>query len=251
MKKKISAINFNFYYGKKHVLKNINLHIPEKKVTAIMGPSGCGKSTFLRSINRMNDLNPESRIQGTLLLDNEDIYCSCIEPVQLRQRVGMVFQQPNPLPKSVFDNVAFGPRMQGLTHRSVLEEIVVNSLKKAALWEEVKDELKKSGLSLSGGQQQRLCIARALALNPEVLLLDEPASALDPISSSKIEDLMGQLKEEYTIVIVTHNMQQAERCSDHTAFFYMGEMIEFGKTKELFSKPENKLTSEYIKGRWG
>ncbi len=251
MKKKISAINFDFYYGKKHVLKKINLHIPEKKVSAIMGPSGCGKSTFLRSINRMNDLNPESRFQGSLLLDNEDIYCSCIEPVKLRQRVGMVFQQPNPLPKSIFDNVAFGPRMQGITNRSVLDEIVQKSLKKAALWDEVKDELKKSGLSLSGGQQQRLCIARALALNPEVLLLDEPASALDPIASSKIEELIVQLKEEYTIVIVTHNMQQAERCSDWTAFFYMGEMVEFGKTKELFSKPENKLTSEYLKGRWG
>ncbi len=248
---KIVTKNLNFYYGKKQALFNINLEIPEKKVTALIGPSGCGKSTFLRTLNRMNDLIDDSRVDGEVLIDGINIYQNGIDVVALRKKVGMIFQKSNPFPKSIYDNVAYGPKIQGIKDKKTLDEIVETSLKRAALWEEVKDELNKSALSLSGGQQQRLCIARALAVNPEILLMDEPASALDPISTIKIEDLIFELKENYTIVIVTHNMQQAARVSDYTAFFYMGHLIEYDDTKIIFTAPKKKQTEDYITGRFG
>ena len=251
MDPKIQSKDLDFFYGNKQVLRRINLGIREYQVTALMGPSGCGKSTFLRTLNRMNDIIPGVRVSGQVLLDGQDIYTPGIDIVKIRQRVGMVFQQPNPLPKSIFENVAFGPKVLGMNHGVRLEEIVERSLRAAALWDEVKDELKKSGMALSGGQQQRLCIARALAIEPEVILMDEPCSALDPIATAKIEELMQQLKKDYTIVIVTHNMQQAARVSDWTAFFLMGEVIEYGDTKSLFTNPRDKRTEDYITGRFG
>ena len=242
--------NLDFYYGSFHALKKINMEIQKNEITALIGPSGCGKSTFLRILNRMNDLEGNIRVEGRVCLEGVDIYKD-IEPIVLRHRVGMVFQQPNPFPQSIYDNVAFGPRLQGITKPAELDRIVEESLTQASLWHEVKDRLKKSALSLSGGQQQRLCIARTLATKPEVILMDEPTSALDPISTAKIEELAMELREQYTIVIVTHNMQQAARTSDHTAFFYMGELIEMGKTKDIFTKPEKKQTEDYITGRFG
>ena len=247
---KITIENLDLFYGSFHALKNINLAIPEGKITAFIGPSGCGKSTLLKSLNRMNDLVEGCRITGKVSLDGEDIYGK-MDPSVLRRRVGMVFQKPNPFPMSVYDNIAYGPRTHGVRARAQLDEIVERSLRDAAIWDEVKDRLKKSALGLSGGQQQRLCIARALAVEPEVLLMDEPTSALDPISTSKIEDLAIELKNRYTIVIVTHNMQQAVRISDRTAFFLLGEVVEFGKTDELFSMPRDKRTEDYITGRFG
>ena len=248
---KISTKNLNLYYGTKQALMDITLDIPEKQVTAFIGPSGCGKSTFLRTLNSMNDLIDGVKIDGSVYIDDINIYDKNIDVVQLRKRIGMVFQKSNPFPKSIFDNVAYGPRVNGISERSKLEEIVVESLKRAAIWDEVKDRLKSSALGLSGGQQQRLCIARCLAVNPDIILMDEPASALDPISTSKIEELISELKDNYTIVIVTHNMQQAARVSDFTAFFYIGELIEFDKTKTIFTNPSNKKTEEYITGRFG
>lgn len=248
---KIITRNLNFYYGKKQALFDINLEIPENKVTALIGPSGCGKSTYLRTLNRMNDLIDGSRVEGEVLIDGINIYQNGIDVVALRKKVGMIFQKSNPFPKSIYDNVAYGPKIQGVKDKKVLDEIVETSLRRAALWDEVKDELKKSALALSGGQQQRLCIARALAVNPEILLMDEPASALDPISTIKIEDLIFELKKNYTIVIVTHNMQQAARVSDYTAFFYMGQLIEFGDTRMIFTAPKKKQTEDYITGRFG
>ena len=250
LKLKITADGINCYFGKVHALKNISFTIPENKVVAIIGPSGCGKSTFLRSINRMHELVPDSRIMGKLALDGEDIYA--MDAVVVRKRIGMVFQKPNPFPTmSIFDNVAAGLRMNGMRDKKKLTEIVEKSLQQAALWSEVKDSLSKSGVSLSGGQQQRLCIARTLAVSPEVILMDEPASALDPISTAKIEELIYELKREYTIAIVTHNMQQAARVSDYTAFFYMGELIEYDVTKKIFTVPAKKQTEDYITGRFG
>lgn len=248
---KIITRNLNFFYGKKQVLFDISLEIPERKVTALIGPSGCGKSTYLRTLNRMNELIDDVRVEGEVLIDGIDIYKNNIDVVALRKKVGMIFQKSNPFPKSIYDNVAYGPRIQGIRDRKILDEIVETSLKRAALWDEVKDELNKSALSLSGGQQQRLCIARALAVNPEILLMDEPASALDPISTIKIEDLIFELKQNYTIVIVTHNMQQAARVSDYTAFFYMGHLVEFDDTKVMFTAPKKKQTEDYITGRFG
>ncbi len=251
MDPKMQTRGLNFFYGDKQVLKDVNLDIKERQITALMGPSGCGKSTFLRTLNRMNDIIPKSKVDGQVLLDGDDVYAPGVDAVQLRKRVGMVFQQPNPLPKSVFENVAFGPKVMGMNHRARLEEIVERSLRAAALWDEVKDNLKSSGFNLSGGQQQRLCIARALAIEPEVILMDEPCSALDPIATLKIEGLMQDLKESYTIIIVTHNMQQAARVSDKTGFFLMGEIIEYGSTEEIFSRPKDKRTEDYITGRFG
>lgn len=248
---KIVTRDLNFYYGKKQALFDINLEIPENKVTALIGPSGCGKSTYLRTLNRMNDLIDGARVEGKVLIDGVNIYQNGIDVVALRKKVGMIFQKSNPFPKSIYDNVAYGPRIQGTKDKQVLDEIVETSLRRAALWDEVKDELKKSALALSGGQQQRLCIARALAVNPEILLMDEPASALDPISTIKIEDLIFELKQNYTIVIVTHNMQQAARVSDYTAFFYMGQLIEFDDTRIIFTAPKKKQTEDYITGRFG
>ncbi len=250
-KSKIITRHLNFYYGKKQALFDINLEIPEKMVTALIGPSGCGKSTYLRTLNRMNDLIDGARVEGEVLIDSINIYQNSIDIVALRKKVGMIFQKSNPFPKSIYDNVAYGPKIQGIRDKKLLDEIVEISLRRAALWDEVKDELKKSALMLSGGQQQRLCIARALAVNPEILLMDEPASALDPISTIKIEDLIFELKENYTIVIVTHNMQQAARVSDYTAFFYMGQLIEFNDTKTIFTAPKKKQTEDYITGRFG
>lgn len=247
---KFTIENLDLFYGEFHALKNIHLQIQPKEITAFIGPSGCGKSTLLKSLNRMNDLVEGCRITGTALLDGEDIYGD-MDINLLRKRVGMVFQKPNPFPMSVYDNIAFGPRTHGIRSRVKLDDIVEKSLRDAAIWEELKDRLKKSALGLSGGQQQRLCIARALAVQPEVLLMDEPTSALDPISTSKIEDLAVELKKDYTIVMVTHNMQQAARISDKTAFFLMGEVIEYGETEKLFSMPENKKTEDYITGRFG
>lgn len=247
---KINIKDVNLYYGNFHALKNINLDIEAGQITAFIGPSGCGKSTLLKSINRMNDLVEGCRIKGQFLLDGEDIYGKMDVNV-LRRRVGMVFQKPNPFPMSVYDNIAYGPRTHGIRSRQELDEIVEKSLQRAAIWDELKDRLKKSALGLSGGQQQRLCIARALAVNPEVLLMDEPTSALDPISTSKIEELAMELREKYTIVMVTHNMQQAARISDRTAFFLLGEIVEYGETGQIFGMPKNRKTEEYITGRFG
>lgn len=247
---KFTIKDLDLYYGDFQALKKINMHIPEKKITAFIGPSGCGKSTLLKSLNRMNDLVEGCRITGSMKLDGEEI--KEIKNVNLlRKRVGMVFQKPNPFPMSIYDNVAYGPRTHGVRSKSQLDEIVEDSLRKAAIWEETKDRLKKSALGMSGGQQQRLCIARALAVQPEVLLMDEPTSALDPISTTKIEDLVLELKKQYTIVMVTHNMQQAARISDQTAFFLLGEMIEMGDTEKMFSMPEDSRTEDYITGRFG
>jgi phosphate transport system ATP-binding protein len=247
----IKVENLNLFYGDKQALHGINMEMPKKKVTAYIGPSGCGKSTLLRCINRMNDLVDSARIDGKILLDGENIYDKSVNVAALRRRVGMVFQKPNPFPKSIFENVAYGLRIQGVNDKRILEETVENALRGAALWDEMKDRLNDNALGMSGGQQQRLVIARAIAIEPEVLLLDEPASALDPISTLKIEELINELKEKYTIVIVTHNMQQAARVSDFTAFMYMGELIEIGTTSELFTNPVKKQTEDYITGRYG
>ena len=247
---KITITGMDLYYGDFHALKDINMNIPEKEITAFIGPSGCGKSTLLKSINRMNDLVEGCRITGSLKLDDEDIYGN-MDVNLLRKRVGMVFQKPNPFPMSVYDNIAYGPRTHGIRSKGKLDQIVEESLRQAAIWDEVKDRLKKSAMGLSGGQQQRLCIARALAVHPEVLLMDEPTSALDPISTSKIEDLALELKKDYTIVMVTHNMQQAVRVSDNTAFFLLGEVVEYGDTEQIFSMPKDKRTEDYITGRFG
>lgn len=248
---KIDVSNMDLYYGDFHALKNINLSIDVNEVTAFIGPSGCGKSTLLKSINRMNDLVPGCRITGEMLLDGENIYGGKMDVNGLRKRVGMVFQKPNPFPMSIYDNIAYGPRTHGVRSKAKLDDIVEQSLRQAAIWDEVKDRLKKSALGMSGGQQQRLCIARALAVQPEVLLMDEPTSALDPISTSKIEDLAVELKKDYTIVMVTHNMQQAARISDKTAFFLLGEVVEYGETERIFSMPKDKRTEDYITGRFG
>ena len=246
----LQAKHLNLYYGEKQALKDINTDIPHNEITALIGPSGCGKSTFLRTLNRMNDLIEGVKIEGEILFEGKDAY-RAYDVAQLRKRVGMVFQKPNPFPMSIYDNIAYGPRTHGIKKRAELEEIVERSLKGAALWDEVHDRLKTSAMGLSGGQQQRLCIARLLAVEPEVLLMDEPTSALDPISTSRIEDLMGELKEKYTIVIVTHNMQQAGRISDKTAFFLHGEIVEYDTTDQIFSKPADKRTEDYITGRFG
>ena len=248
---KISARNLNLYYGENHALKDINMDIKKNAVTALIGPSGCGKSTFLKSLNRMNDLVENVKITGEVKLDNENIYGENVDTTLLRKKIGMVFQQPNPFPMSIYDNIAYGPRIHGIKNKSKLDEIVEESLRGAAIFGEVKDRLKKSALSLSGGQQQRLCIARALAVQPDVLLMDEPTSALDPISTLKVEELMEDLKKKYTVVVVTHNMQQATRVSDETAFFLVGEVVEFDKTETIFSNPKNKKTEDYITGRFG
>ncbi|MCH4035149.1 MAG: phosphate ABC transporter ATP-binding protein PstB [Lachnospiraceae bacterium] len=245
-----SVRNLNLYYGQFHALKNISIDIEKNKITALIGPSGCGKSTFLKTLNRMNDLVDGVKITGTVKLDSADIFQD-MDAIELRKRVGMVFQQPNPFPKSVYDNVAYGPRINGIKDRKKLDEIVEKSLREAAIWDELKDRLHKSALGLSGGQQQRLCIARTLAVEPEVILMDEPTSALDPISTSRIEDLAMELKDNYTIVIVTHNMQQASRISDNTAFFLLGELVEYNTTEKLFSIPSDKRTEDYITGRFG
>lgn len=248
---KIEIKGLNFYYGNFQALENIDIKIKENKITALIGPSGCGKSTFLRVLNRMNDLIEDTTVEGEVLLDGRDIYQSDVDVVQLRKKVGMVFQQPNPFPKTIYNNVAYGPRIHGLRDKNALDQIVEESLKGAALWEEVKDRLDKSALDLSGGQQQRLCIARALAVKPEVLLMDEPASALDPVATAKIEDLMSELKKDYTIIIVTHSMQQAARISDETGFFLMGKLIEHGDTAKIFENPDDERTEDYITGRFG
>jgi phosphate transport system ATP-binding protein len=247
----IEAREFSFWYGKKQALNKIQLAVPPRAVTALIGPSGCGKSTFLRSINRLNDLIPGIRHEGDLCLDGQSIFDKGMDIVALRQRVGMVFQRWNPFPKSIYDNVAYGPRINGISSGGTLDEIVERSLRRAALWEEVKDRLRTSALGLSGGQQQRVCIARALANQPELLLLDEPASALDPSSTQKIEELLYELKQELTIIIVTHNLQQAARASDHTAFFFLGELVEFGPTEQIFTRPREERTEAYITGRFG
>ena len=247
----ISAKNMNLHYGEFHALKNINMDIPKNEITAFIGPSGCGKSSFIKSINRMNDLVPIAKVDGQILFEDQDIYGKDVDQTILRKNIGMVFQKPNPFPKSIYDNIAYGPRLHNKLKKSELDDIVEESLKSAAIWNEVKDRLKKPALSLSGGQQQRLCIARALAVKPKVLLMDEPTSALDPISTSKIEELTLELKKDFTIVIVTHNMQQAVRISDNTAFFLMGEVIEFDQTDQLFSMPRDQRTEDYITGRFG
>lgn len=248
---KIKTRNLTLYYGSKMALNSISMDIPQKQVTALIGPSGCGKSTFLRTLNRMNDLIPSVRITGEVLVDGFNIYDKNVDAVNLRKKVGMVFQKSNPFAKSIFENVAYGPKINGIHDKKKLKEIVEGSLQRAAIWEEVKDRLHDSALGLSGGQQQRLCIARTLAVDPEIILMDEPASALDPISTYKIEELIYTLKENYTIIIVTHNMQQAARVSDNTGFFYLGELIEFGRTKKIFTVPEKKQTEDYITGRFG
>ena len=247
----LQAKDLNLWYSQNHALHNVNVDIPEHEITAFIGPSGCGKSTFLRTLNRMNDLIPSVKITGEVNFRGQNIYDSGVDPTWLRKRIGMVFQKANPFPMSIYDNVAYGPRVHGIRSKARLDEIVEESLRGAAIWEEVKDRLKKSALGLSGGQQQRLCIARALAVEPEVLLMDEPTSALDPISTAKIEDLMEYLKKKYTVVVVTHNMQQATRVSDYTAFFLLGDLIEFGKTQQVFSYPKEKRTEDYITGRFG
>jgi phosphate transport system ATP-binding protein len=248
---KVKVNDLTLHYGTNPALKNIKMEIPEKMVTAFIGPSGCGKSTFLRTLNRMNDLIDNVKIEGEVIIDGINIYDKEIDVVNLRKKVGMIFQKSNPFAKSVYDNVAFGPRINGISQRSKLDEIVEYSLKQAAIWEEVKGRLHNSALSLSGGQQQRLCIARTLAVNPDIILMDEPASALDPISTTKIEELIHELKQQYTIIIVTHNMQQAARTSDFTAFFYLGELVEFNKTEVMFSNPAKRQTEDYISGRFG
>jgi phosphate transport system ATP-binding protein len=248
---KVCVDNLNVYYGNFQAIKGASLQVPENCVMALIGPSGCGKSTFVRALNRMHDLVPGTRVEGTVTLDGEDIYAKDVDPVEIRHRIGMVFQRPNPFPKSIFENVVYGPRIHGVRNRRELVEIAERSLRHAALWDEVKDRLDRSAMDLSGGQQQRLCIARVLAVEPEVILMDEPASALDPIATSKIEDLISELKKEYTVIIVTHSMQQAARISDHTAFFLMGELIEIGKTGDIFLKPRDKRTEDYITGRYG
>jgi phosphate transport system ATP-binding protein len=248
---KIETRNLNFFYGPTRALKNVNIACPEKRVTAIIGPSGCGKSTFIRTLNRMNDVLPSARVEGKVLLDGEDINAPSVDVVGLRRRVGMVFQKPNPFPKSIYDNIAYGLRIEGLRDRKRLDRVVEGSLRRAALWDEVKDRLNEHSLALSGGQQQRLCIARALAVEPEVILFDEPCSAIDPIATAKIEDLIQELKKLYTVVIVTHNMQQAARVSDFTAFMMLGEVVEYDRTDKLFTNPANRLTEDYVTGRFG
>ena len=247
----LSVQDLCLWYGSHQALKDINIEIPEKSITALIGPSGCGKSTFLKTLDRMNDLIPDVKITGSIKYKGEDIFEPSVDVSELRRQVGMVFQKPNPFPMSIYDNIAYGPRTHGVKSRAKLDEIVEQSLRGAAIWDEVKDRLKKNALGLSGGQQQRLCISRALAVEPEVLLMDEPTSALDPISTSKIEELAMELKDRYTIVIVTHNMQQAVRISDHTAFFLLGELVEYGETEKLFSQPRDKRTEDYITGRFG
>ena len=247
----LSVQDLCLWYGSHQALKDINIEIPEKSITALIGPSGCGKSTLLKTLDRMNDLIPDVKITGSIKYKGEDIFEPSVDVSELRRQVGMVFQKPNPFPMSIYDNIAYGPRTHGVKSRAKLDEIVEQSLRGAAIWDEVKDRLKKNALGLSGGQQQRLCIARALAVEPEVLLMDEPTSALDPISTSKIEELAMELKDRYTIVIVTHNMQQAVRISDHTAFFLLGELVEYGETEKLFSQPQDKRTEDYITGRFG
>jgi phosphate transport system ATP-binding protein len=251
MPPKITVRDFNFFYGDAHVLHDITLEVPERQVTALIGPSGCGKSTFVRSINRMNDIIPEARGEGTIEIDGRNIYAGGTDVVELRRRVGMVFQKSNPFPKSIYDNVVYGLRIGGMRGRGQLNETVEKSLRRAALWDEVKDRLNDSAFALSGGQQQRLCIARALAVDPEILLMDEPASALDPIATTKIEELIWELKANYTIVIVTHNMQQAARVSDRTAFFMLGKLVEYGDTNTIFMNPREKITEDYVTGRFG
>ena len=247
----ISVKDMCLWYGEHQALKNVDIEIPENSITALIGPSGCGKSTFLKTLNRMNDLIPGVRITGDIRYEGTDIFSKEVDVNQLRKEIGMVFQKPNPFPMSIYDNVAYGPRTHGITNRVELDEIVERALRDAAIWDEVKDRLKKNALGMSGGQQQRLCIARALAVQPKILLMDEPTSALDPISTSRIEELVLELKEKYTIVMVTHNMQQAVRVSDHTAFFLLGELVEFGKTDDIFSQPKDKRTEDYITGRFG
>ena len=247
----ITAKDLCMWYGTTQALKNINIEIPERSITALIGPSGCGKSTFLKTLNRMNDLIPTVRIEGTVTYGGQDIFAPSVDVNDLRKEIGMVFQKPNPFPMSIYDNIAYGPRTHGIKNKIQLDDIVEEALRGAAIWDEVKDRLKKSALGLSGGQQQRLCIARALAVKPKVLLMDEPTSALDPISTSKIEDLTQQLKKDYTIIMVTHNMQQAVRISDNTAFFLLGELIEFNDTEKMFSQPNDKRTEDYITGRFG
>ncbi|MBN1188510.1 MAG: phosphate ABC transporter ATP-binding protein [Dehalococcoidales bacterium] len=251
MDPKMETRKLNLFYQKNHVLKDVNMMVRENQITSIIGPSGCGKSSLLRTFDRMTDITPGARVEGEALLDGNSIFDPLLNIVDLRKRVGMVFQQPNPFPKSIFENVAFGPRMLGMSHKINLEETIEKSLRSAALWDEVKDDLDKSGLALSGGQQQRLCIARVLAIEPEVILMDEPCSALDPISTLKIEELMEELKKKYTIVIVTHNMQQAARVSDWCGFMLLGELVEYDETKQLFSRPADKRTEDYITGRFG
>ena len=248
---KITIRDLNFYYGKQKALKNVSVDIPDQKVTAFIGPSGCGKSTLLRTLNRMNDLIPATKVEGQVLIDGKDIYTKDLDVVELRRKVGMVFQKSTPFPKSIYDNVAYGLKIIGVRDRQKLDEVVERCLRKAALWDEAKDRLEKSALALSGGQQQRLCIARALAVGPEILLMDEPCSALDPIATARIEELIFELKKEYTIVIVTHNMQQAARVSDYTAFLYLGELIEFEPTQKMFTVPQDKRTEAYLTGKFG
>lgn len=248
---KMTIRDLRLSYGSKEVLKGINMDIPEHKIVALIGPSGCGKSTLLRAMNRMHDLTPEAHIKGSILIDDYDIYDFDVDAVEVRRKIGMVFQKPNPFPKSIFENVAYGLRIHGEKNRQHLQEVVEKTLKGSYLWEEVKDSLDKSALELSGGQQQRLCIARAVAVQPDVLLMDEPCSALDPISTGKVEELMLALKKEYTIIIVTHNMQQAQRVADRTAFMYMGEVIEYGETKQIFQNPQQELTANYVSGSFG
>jgi phosphate transport system ATP-binding protein len=248
---KVKVKDLTLHYGISPALKNISMNIPDKMVTAFIGPSGCGKSTFLRTLNRMNDLIDNVKTEGEVEIDGVNIYDKEIDVVNLRKKVGMIFQKSNPFAKSIYENIAYGPRINGISKKSQLDDIVENSLKQAAIWDEIKGRLHNSALSLSGGQQQRICIARTLAVNPEIILMDEPASALDPISTSKIEDLIAELKKEYTIIIVTHNMQQAARTSDYTAFFYLGELVEFNKTELIFSNPEKKQTEDYVTGRFG
>lgn len=248
---KIQAMNLDFYYGSFQALRDVSLDILPNQVTALIGPSGCGKSTFLRCLNRMNDLIEDTRLTGKVLIDGTDVYSPVVDPVELRKAVGMVFQKPNPFPMSIFENVAYGPRIHGMKRRADLEETVERCLTKAYLWDEVKDKLNQSAFGLSGGQQQRLCIARTIAVDPEIILMDEPCSALDPVATARIEDLIEELKEQFTIVIVTHNMQQAQRASDHTAFFMLGEIVEYGTTEDIFLRPKNQRTEDYISGRFG
>ncbi len=247
----IRTVNLNLWYGSKQILFNINMGIEKNRVTALIGPSGCGKSTLIRCLNRLNDLIDGCRIEGSVIIDGEDIYKEDVDPVEVRKKVGMVFQKPNPFPKSIYENVAYGAKIQGIKDKKKLDKIVERSLKQAWLWDEVKNRLNESALGLSGGQQQRLCIARALAIEPEIILMDEPCSALDPIATAKIEDLIDELEEKYTVIIVTHNMQQAARVSDYTGFIYLGKLIEFGETKQIFENPKEKLTEKYITGRFG